>query len=115
MRPRGTGAPPIGVESQEPPEKYLLDPFVDRVRVVFAFSAAGPAFKAGHQAWGVQGGFSAGVRGYRDAGALAQTDTGLRACRGNGGLPKEVHNLWRFFAALLSFKLAMAGHPNQAW
>ena len=48
MRPNGTGAPPTGAIAQQPPEKYLLGPFVDRVRVVFAFSAAGPAFKAGH-------------------------------------------------------------------
>ena len=55
MRPSGTGAPPTGATAQQPPEKYLLSPFVDRVRVVFAFSAAGPAFKAGHQAWGCKG------------------------------------------------------------
>ena len=103
MRLSGTGAPPTRATAQQPPEKYLLGHFVDRVRVVFAFSAAGPAFKAGYQAWGVQGGCGAGVQGYRGAGAWAQTDTGLRACRGNGGLPKEVHNLWCFFAALLFF------------
>ena len=103
MRPSGTGAPPIGATAQQPPEKYLLGPFVDRVRVVFAFSAAGPAFKAGCQAWGVKGGCGAGVQGYRGAGAWAQTGTGLRACRGKSGLPKEMQNLWRFFTALLFF------------
>ena len=103
MRPSGTGAPPTGATAQQPPEKYLLSAFVDRLRVVFAFSAAGPAFKAGHQAWRVQGGCGTGVRGYRGAGAWAQTDTGLQACRGNDGLTKELKNLWRFIAALLFF------------
>ena len=69
MRPNGKGAPPTGATAQQPPEKYLLGPFVDRVRVVFVFLAPGPALKAGHQAWGLQGGCGAGVQGYRDAGA----------------------------------------------
>ena len=103
MRPSGTGAPATGARAQQPPEKYLLSPFVDLLRVVFAFSAAGPAFKAGHQAWGLQGGCGAGAQGYRFAGTLAQTDMGLRACRGNGVLPKEVQNLSCFFSALLFF------------
>ena len=103
MCPSGTGAPPTGATAQQPPEKYLLSPFVDIVRAVFAFSAAGPALKAGHQARGLQGGCGAGVQGYTSAEALAQTDMGLRACRGNGGLPKEVQNVWRFFAALPFF------------
>ena len=79
MRPNCTGAPPTGATAQQPLEEYLPSPVVDRVRVVFAFSAAGPAFKAGHQAWGVQGGRGAGVQGYRGARACAQTDVGLRA------------------------------------
>ena len=71
------------LSSTTAPEKYLLSPFVDRVRVVFAFSAAGPAFKAGPQAWGVQGGCGAGVWGYRGTGKGIQVkgyryrDTGI--------------------------------------
>ena len=68
MRPSGMEAPPTVATAQQPPEKYLLSPFVDRVRVVFAFSAAGPAFKAGYQAWGVQGGRGAVVHGFSAAG-----------------------------------------------
>ena len=63
MRPNDTGAPPTGATAQQPQEKYLLGPFVDRVPFVFAFSAASPAFKAGHQAWGEQGCRGAGLQG----------------------------------------------------
>ena len=56
MCPSGTGAPPTGATAQLPPEKYLLNPFVNRVLVYFLpFQLPAPLSRQGTKHGGYKG------------------------------------------------------------